>query len=59
MRRLTGFPHRRRFDGVRGRAMRMVNWQVYVPIAMTVLLVWVAAGQISLFGHALEWLKRA
>jgi hypothetical protein len=38
---------------------QVVHWQVYVAIALTVLLVWVAAGQISLLGRALEWLKRA
>jgi hypothetical protein len=38
---------------------QMVSWLLYVAIAMTVLLVWVAAGQISLFGRALEWLKRS
>jgi hypothetical protein len=36
----------------------VVSWQMYVAIAITVLLVWVAAGQISLFGRPLEWLKR-
>jgi hypothetical protein len=38
---------------------QMDSWLLYVAIAMTVLLVWVAAGQISLFGRAREWLKRA
>ena len=38
---------------------QMVSWLLYVAIAMTVLLVWVAAGQTSLFGRAPEWLKRA
>ena len=38
---------------------QIVSWLTYVAIVMTVLLVWVAAGQISLFGRALEWLKRA
>jgi hypothetical protein len=38
---------------------QMGSWQMYVAITMTVLLVWVAAGQVSLFGRALEWLKRA
>jgi hypothetical protein len=36
-----------------------VSWLLPVAIAMTVLLVWVAAGQISLSGRAVEWLKRA
>jgi hypothetical protein len=36
-----------------------VRWLLPVAIVMTVLLVWVAAGQISLFGRAVEWLKRA
>jgi hypothetical protein len=35
------------------------SWQRYAAIAMTVLLVWVGAGQVSLFGRALEWLSRA
>jgi hypothetical protein len=39
--------------------VQMVRWLMYAAIVMTVLLVWVAAGQISLFGRALEWLKRA
>jgi hypothetical protein len=38
---------------------QMVSSLMCMAIAMTVLLVWVAAGQISLFGRALEWLKRA
>jgi hypothetical protein len=38
---------------------QIVSWQTYVAIAITVLFVWVAAGQISLFGRAVEWLKRA
>ena len=38
---------------------QMVSWLMCLAIAMTVLLVWVAAGQISLLGRALEWLKRA
>jgi hypothetical protein len=38
---------------------QMVSWLMYVAVVMTVLFVWVAAGQISLFGRALEWLKRA
>jgi hypothetical protein len=38
---------------------RIVSWLMYVAIAMTVLVVWVAVGQISLFGRALGWLKRA
>jgi hypothetical protein len=38
---------------------RMDRWLLYVAIALTVLLVWVAAGQLSLFGRAMEWLKRA
>jgi hypothetical protein len=37
---------------------QMVSWQMYVAITMTLLLVLMAAGQISLFGRALEWLKR-
>jgi hypothetical protein len=32
---------------------------MYVAIAMTILFVWVAAGQISLFGRARGWLKHA
>jgi hypothetical protein len=38
---------------------QMGSWLLYLAIALTVLLVWMAAGQISLFGRALEWLKRA
>jgi hypothetical protein len=38
---------------------QMVSGQMYVAVAMTVLLVWAAAGQVSLFGRALEWLRRA
>ena len=47
-----------REDLARVRA-QVVRWQGYVAITMTVLLMWVAAGQVSLFGRALEWLKRA
>jgi hypothetical protein len=50
-------------DGAREDLARvkaqMVSWLTYVAIALTVLFVWVAAGQICLFGRALEWLKRA
>jgi hypothetical protein len=50
-------------DGAREDLARvkaqMDSWLLYVAIALTVLLVWVAAGQISLFGRAVEWLKRA
>jgi hypothetical protein len=38
---------------------QVVSWLLHLAIAMTVLFGWVAAGQISLFGRALEWLKRA
>jgi hypothetical protein len=38
---------------------RVVNWLTCVAIAMTVLLVWAGAGQVSLLGRALGWLKRA
>jgi hypothetical protein len=36
-----------------------LRWLLIGAIAMTVLLVWVAAGQISLFGRAVAWLKCA
>jgi hypothetical protein len=45
-------------DLARVRA-EIVSWLMYLAIAMTVLFVWAALGQISLFGRALEWLKRA
>jgi hypothetical protein len=45
-------------DLARVRA-QIVSWLTYVAIATTVLFTWVALGQISLFGRALEWLKRA
>ena len=45
-------------DLARARA-QVVDWMTYVAIAMTVLLMWVGAGQISLLGRAREWLKRA
>jgi hypothetical protein len=38
---------------------QMDSWLRYGAIAMTVLFVWAGAGQISLFGRAVEWLKRA
>jgi hypothetical protein len=38
---------------------QMGGWLRYGAIALTVLCVWAGAGQISLFGHALGWLKRA
>jgi hypothetical protein len=38
---------------------QMATWLRYGAIAMTVLLVWAGAGQLSLFGRALGWLKRA
>jgi hypothetical protein len=38
---------------------QIVGWLMYIAIAMTVLLAWVAAGQISLFGRALAWLRGA
>jgi hypothetical protein len=37
----------------------MASWLRYGAIVITVLFVWVAAGQVSLFGRAREWLKRA
>jgi hypothetical protein len=45
-------------DLARARA-EVVDWMTYVAIAMTVLLMCVGAGQISLLGRAREWLKRA
>jgi hypothetical protein len=36
-----------------------VSWLLYVAIGVTVLFVWMAAGQFSLFGRAVEWLKHA
>jgi hypothetical protein len=45
-------------DLARVRA-QIVSWLTCVAIAMTVLFVWAALGQISLFGRALGWLKRA
>src|SRR5262245_41643252 len=38
---------------------QIVRWQPYAAIALTVLLAWVAAGQVSLLGRALEWLRRS
>jgi hypothetical protein len=38
---------------------QIATWLRYGAIAMTVLLVWAGAGQVSLFGRALGWLKRA
>jgi chromosome segregation ATPase len=38
---------------------QVVSWLTYTAIAITVLLVWAAVGQISLFAHALGWVKRA
>jgi hypothetical protein len=38
---------------------QIVSWLSYLAIAMTLVFVWVAVSQISLFGRALEWLKRA
>jgi hypothetical protein len=37
---------------------QMATWLRFGAIAMTVLFVWAGAGQISLFGRALGWLKR-
>jgi hypothetical protein len=39
--------------------VQMVTWLRYGAIALTVLFVWAGAGQISLFGRGLGWLKRA
>jgi hypothetical protein len=33
------------------------GWVTLAAVALTVLLVWVAAGQVSLFAHALLWLR--
>jgi len=38
---------------------QIVRWQPWVAIALTILLAWVAAGQISLLAHSLKWVKRA
>jgi methyl-accepting chemotaxis protein len=44
-------------DLARVRA-QIVSWLTCVAIALTVVFVWAVVGQISLFGRALEWLKR-
>ncbi len=45
---------REEFQHVRAKVR---GWVTLTAVAVTVLLVWVAAGQVSLFAHALRWLR--
>jgi hypothetical protein len=37
---------------------RVISWLMYAAIVITLLLVLAAAGQISLLGRAIGWLRR-
>jgi hypothetical protein len=46
-------------DEVRHARGEILGWLTPAALAVTVLLVWMALGQISLFAHALQWCRGA